>query len=88
MNREANNHKLKGKNSFEPAFVRLKGRKQIEGGSSMSRNGEVQRNDQQYQMPNALRQKKDFVYRVGYTATTGNDTGGKDEPGKRTDLEG
>jgi hypothetical protein len=37
-------------------------------------------------MPNALRQKKDFVYRVGYTASTGNDTNGKDEPGKRSDL--
>ncbi len=54
----------------------------------MSKPGEFQSNKQQYQMPNALKQKKDFVYRVGYTASTGNDTGGKDEPGKRSDLDG
>lgn len=52
----------------------------------MLHKGEYQSNDQQYKMPNALRQKKDFVYRVGYTASTGNDTNGKDEPGKRSDL--
>jgi hypothetical protein len=52
----------------------------------MSHKGEFQTNDQQYKMPSALRQKKDFVYRVGYTASTGNDTNGKDEPGKRSDL--
>jgi hypothetical protein len=52
----------------------------------MSDKGEFQSNEQQYKMPNALRQKKDFVYRVGYTASTGNDTNGKDEPGKRSDL--
>lgn len=52
----------------------------------MSNKGECQGKDQQYKMPNALRQKKDFVYRVGYTASTGNDTNGKDEPGKRSDL--
>ncbi|MBM7716628.1 hypothetical protein MHB50_09545 [Siminovitchia sp. FSL H7-0308] len=40
----------------------------------------------QYQMPKALRRSKKSAYRVGYTASTGNDTGGKDEPGKRTDL--
>jgi len=54
----------------------------------LSKPGEFQSNEKQYQMPNALKQKKDFVYRVGYTASTGNDTGGKDEPGKRSDLEG
>lgn len=52
----------------------------------MSHKGEFQTNKEQYKMPNALRQKKDFVYRVGYTASTGNDTNGKDEPGKRSDL--
>jgi hypothetical protein len=53
----------------------------------MSTKGEFQRNNEQYKMPNALKQKKDFVYRVGYTATTGNQTGGKSEPGMRSDLE-
>lgn len=52
----------------------------------MSRSGEFQ-NNEQYQMPNALKQKKNFRYRVGYTSTTGNDTVGKHEPGKRSDLE-
>lgn len=51
----------------------------------MSHKGEFQSNDKQYTMPKALRQEKDYVYRVGYTATSGNDTGGKDEPGKRSD---
>jgi hypothetical protein len=46
----------------------------------------VQRDKEQYMMPEALKQKKDFKYRVGYTATTGNQTGMKEEPGKRTDL--
>lgn len=52
----------------------------------MSHKGEFQSNNEQYKMPKALRQEKDFVYRVGYTASTGNDTNGKDEPGKRSDL--
>ncbi|WP_185806901.1 hypothetical protein [Bacillus sp. HMF5848] len=51
----------------------------------MSESGGFQSNNEQYKMPNALKQKKDYSYRVGYTATTGNDTGGTDEPGKRTD---
>ena len=55
-------------------------------GITLSKKGEFQSNESQYKMPNALKQKKDFVYRVGYTATTGNDTGGKDEPGMRSDL--
>ncbi|WP_338469489.1 hypothetical protein R4Z10_11710 [Niallia sp. XMNu-256] len=45
------------------------------------------RGNEQYMMPKALKGKKDFRYRVGYTATTGNSTNGKEEPGKRTDLE-
>lgn len=46
----------------------------------------AQRDKEQYMMPEALKQKKDFKYRVGYTATTGNQTGSQKEPGKRTDL--
>jgi hypothetical protein len=45
------------------------------------------RGKEQYMMPEALKEKKSFRYRVGYTSTTGNSTGGKEEPGKRTDLE-
>ncbi|CAM3725475.1 hypothetical protein [Mesobacillus zeae] len=52
----------------------------------MSQQGEYQSNGEQYKMPKALRGKRNFRYRVGYTASTGNDTNGKDEPGKRTDL--
>lgn len=52
----------------------------------MSERGQFQNGDDQYKMPNALRGKRKAAYRVGYTASTGNDTGGKDEPGKRTDL--
>ncbi|MGN7941583.1 hypothetical protein [Virgibacillus sp. 6R] len=52
----------------------------------MSKKGQFQNDEKQYQMPDALRQKKDSVYRVGYTSGTGNDTGGKDEPGKHSDL--
>lgn len=51
----------------------------------MSQKGEFQ-NKEQYLMPEALKQKKDFRYRVGYTATTGNQTNGKEERGKRSDL--
>ena len=51
----------------------------------MSKEGQFQSDQDQYKMPDALRQPKKGAYRVGYTATTGNDTGGKDEPGKRTD---
>ncbi|MCQ6276115.1 hypothetical protein JMM81_14395 [Bacillus sp. V3B] len=51
----------------------------------MSQKGEFQ-NKEQYLMPEALKQKKDFHYRVGYTSTTGNQTGGKEESGKRSDL--
>ncbi|WBL16631.1 hypothetical protein [Sutcliffiella sp. NC1] len=53
----------------------------------MSQEGQFQSNQKQYTMPDALKTEKKHAYRVGYTATTGNDTGGKDEPGKRTDLE-
>lgn len=52
----------------------------------MSERGQYQRGENQYKMPKALRLNKKFSYRVGYTASTGNDSGGKDEPGKRTDL--
>ncbi|WP_191090605.1 hypothetical protein [Niallia endozanthoxylica] len=52
----------------------------------MSKAGEFQ-NKEQYMMPNALKQQKDFHYRVGYTSTTGNETNGKEKPGKRSDLE-
>ncbi|WP_169816040.1 hypothetical protein [Peribacillus kribbensis] len=41
----------------------------------------------QYRMPELLREKKNFHYRVGYTATTGNRTGNGPEPSKRSDLE-
>lgn len=51
----------------------------------MSQKGEFQ-NKEQYLMPEALKQKKGFHYRVGYTSTTGNETGGKEEPSKRSDL--
>ena len=53
----------------------------------MSKKGEFQASEKQYKMPNALKLKKDFVYRVGYTATTGNETNGENEPGLRSDLE-
>lgn len=52
----------------------------------MSERGQFQSGNKQYKMPKALRRKRTATYRVGYTASTGNDTGGKDEPGKRTDL--
>ncbi|MEH7441435.1 hypothetical protein V7201_03780 [Bacillus sp. JJ1122] len=52
----------------------------------MSHKGDFQSNGDQYKMPEALKQKKDFVYRVGYTASTGNQTNNKHEPGKRSDL--
>ncbi|WP_170169148.1 hypothetical protein [Mesobacillus subterraneus] len=52
----------------------------------MSHKGEFQSNGDQYKMPNALKQKKEFVYRVGYTASTGNQTNNQPEPGKRSDL--
>ncbi|WP_187143749.1 hypothetical protein [Bacillus tuaregi] len=52
----------------------------------MSKAGEFQ-NMEQYRMPSALKQPKNFHYRVGYTSTTGNETNGKEEPGKRSDLE-
>jgi hypothetical protein len=52
----------------------------------VSDKGEFQSNESQYKMPKALKLKRDYVYRVGYTATTGNDTGGKEEPGMRSDL--
>lgn len=52
----------------------------------MSHKGEFQSNGDQYKMPEALKPKKDFVYRVGYTASTGNQTNNQHEPGKRSDL--
>ncbi|TCN24932.1 hypothetical protein [Mesobacillus foraminis] len=53
----------------------------------MSDKGEFQSHEEQYHMPKALKQKRDSAYRVGYTSTTGNETGGHSEPGKRSDLE-
>ncbi|WP_409298368.1 hypothetical protein V1498_08960 [Peribacillus sp. SCS-26] len=44
-----------------------------------------QENLDQYKMPDVLKEKRKSAYRVGYTATTGNATGGNDEPGKRSD---
>jgi hypothetical protein len=52
----------------------------------VSHKGEFQSNSDQYKMPNALKQKKDFVYRVGYTSSTGNQTNNEEEPVKRSDL--
>lgn len=52
----------------------------------MSHKGEFQTNGNQYKMPNALKQKKDFVYRVGYTSSTRNQTNNEEEPVKRSDL--
>lgn len=52
----------------------------------MSLEGEFQSNDKQYKMPDALKKEKNFVYRVGYTASTGNQTNNQPEPGKRSDL--
>lgn len=48
---------------------------------------DAQSNMEQYRIPNALKKKKDYSYRVGYTATTGNKTPGEPDLGKRTDLE-
>ena len=52
----------------------------------MSHKGEFQANEEQYKMPESLKKEKDFVYRVGYTSSTGNQTNQQDEPGKRSDL--
>lgn len=52
----------------------------------MSHKSEFQTKSDQYKMPNALKQKKDFVYRVGYTSSTGNQTNNEEEPVKRSDL--
>jgi len=52
----------------------------------MSHEGEYQFNGKQYKMPDALKKEKNFVYRVGYTASTGNQTNNQPEPGKRSDL--
>jgi hypothetical protein len=41
----------------------------------------------QYKMPEVLRKKRTSSYRVGYQATTGNQTPGEPEAGKRTDEE-
>lgn len=38
-------------------------------------------------MPKALQEKRNAPYRVGYTATTGNQTPGEPDLGKRADLE-
>ncbi|WP_174733114.1 hypothetical protein [Mesobacillus harenae] len=53
----------------------------------MSERGEFQSNEGQYKMPPSLRKKRTSSYRVGYTASTGNETGNKSEPGKRSDWE-
>lgn len=52
----------------------------------MTDSKQYQNDIKQYEMPKVLRRTRKAAYRVGYTASTGNDTGGKDEPGKRTDL--
>jgi hypothetical protein len=52
----------------------------------MANKGEFQSHGEQYKMPEALKKEKNFVYRVGYTASTGNQTNQQDEPGKRSDL--
>jgi hypothetical protein len=39
----------------------------------------------QYRMPKALKQDKTYSYRVGYTATTGNQTPGEPDLGKTTE---
>ncbi|MRX74180.1 hypothetical protein GJU40_18830 [Bacillus lacus] len=36
--------------------------------------GQYQDNHEQYRMPDALKQEKDYSYRVGYESTTGNET--------------
>lgn len=46
-----------------------------------------QNNVEQYKMPNALKKGKHASYRIGYTATTGNQTPGEAEKGKRDDWE-
>ncbi|MDZ5474529.1 hypothetical protein SM124_22900 [Bacillus sp. 31A1R] len=48
---------------------------------------EAQDNANQYKMPKALKEKRTASYRVGYTATTGNQTDGEPELGKRSDWE-
>ncbi|WP_187118977.1 hypothetical protein [Bacillus marasmi] len=52
----------------------------------MSKKGEFQANQQQYKMPDALKQEQQGVYRVGYNATTGNTANGETNLGKRSDL--
>ncbi|MFE8699471.1 hypothetical protein ACFYKX_02410 [Cytobacillus sp. FJAT-54145] len=47
---------------------------------------EAQHDMDQYKMPNALKQKRTESYRVGYTASTGNQTDGEPELGKRSDY--
>jgi hypothetical protein len=47
---------------------------------------EAQDDMSQYKMPDALKKKRDSSYQVGYTATTGNQTGGEPEVGKRADY--
>ncbi|MGD6843228.1 hypothetical protein ACQCVH_11995 [Bacillus infantis] len=47
---------------------------------------EAQDDMSQYKMPNALKKQRDSSYQVGYTATTGNQTGGEAEVGKRADY--
>lgn len=47
---------------------------------------EAQDDMSQYKMPKALREKRTASYRVGYTATTGNQTPGEPDLGKRSDL--
>ncbi|MFC4320435.1 hypothetical protein [Litchfieldia salsa] len=44
----------------------------------------VQKNNKQYQMPDALKEKKDYAYRVGYEATTGNETSPVDNNAAKT----
>ncbi len=56
------------------------------GGNRMSKKGEFQANQQQYKMPDALKQEQQGVYRVGYNATTGNTANGETNLGKRSDL--
>lgn len=52
----------------------------------MSKPGEFQAHQEQYQMPKALKQEIQEVYRVGYNATTGNRANGEPDLGKRSNL--
>lgn len=44
--------------------------------------GQFQDNMEQYMMPDALKQPRDYTYRVGYEASSGNRTDPDHETGK------